>query len=208
MTARDSLLEALGPLVLSHVMNAGPDLVVLVDAVIAEETDRCARVLSDRAQIHRECEVEALTPYNAWHETAADVLEAMVTAICHPLTTHSDAIDIGLLRKLAYGVGGRRTGALKRAGFLEWQVTNEGLKAMRNGAARVRLNRDVRGEFPFHTVVVRPGVYDAHVNTHGAVSVRAQDGELLGLKPDEFEWVDGQETTTNRPQDRDTDESR
>ena len=51
----------------------------------------------------------------------------------------------------------------------------------------VYLPRDVRSELPFHEDVVAPrGYHFAHENQHGAVSVRASDGSLLGVKPDEF----------------------
>lgn len=40
------------------------------------------------------------------------------------------ALDMDLLRKLARGQGGKRTGALKRAGFLTWTVTEAGLEAL------------------------------------------------------------------------------
>lgn len=36
-----------------------------------------------------------------------------------------------LLRKLARGDGGRRTGELLRAGYLTWQVTDKGMEALR-----------------------------------------------------------------------------
>jgi hypothetical protein len=38
-----------------------------------------------------------------------------------------------------------------------------------------------------------PGVYEAEVNPHGAVSVKLADGSLLGVKPGEFEWVQGEQ---------------
>lgn len=41
-----------------------------------------------------------------------------------------DVLDLHLLAKLASGEGGRRTGALKRAGYLEWTVTDAGLAAL------------------------------------------------------------------------------
>jgi hypothetical protein len=40
------------------------------------------------------------------------------------------SIDLNLLAKLASGEGGTRTGALKRAGYLEWTVTPAGLEAL------------------------------------------------------------------------------
>jgi hypothetical protein len=54
----------------------------------------------------------------------------------------------------------------------------------------VVLVKEVRGDFPFaHHVIAPPGVYQAYVNPHGAVSVKAENGEMLGLKPGEFEWL-------------------
>jgi hypothetical protein len=50
----------------------------------------------------------------------------------------------------------------------------------------VRLPRAVHADFPF-TATAPAGVYRAHVNNHGAVSVKVADGSLLGVKPDEFE---------------------
>jgi len=41
----------------------------------------------------------------------------------------SGDIDMGLLEKLANG-GGRRTGALRRAGYLTWVITDEGREAL------------------------------------------------------------------------------
>lgn len=54
---------------------------------------------------------------------------------------------------------------------------------------RVRLPLTVRGDFPFQDTFAVPGVYVAEHNDYGAVSVRAGNGKLLGVKPDEFEWV-------------------
>jgi hypothetical protein len=53
----------------------------------------------------------------------------------------------------------------------------------------VILLRTIRGDFPFQAVKAPPGVYEAYVNPHGAVSVIAENGEMLGLKPGEFEWL-------------------
>lgn len=41
-----------------------------------------------------------------------------------------DNVDLDLLRKLASGEGGARTGALRRAGYLTWEVTGAGLAAL------------------------------------------------------------------------------
>ena len=49
----------------------------------------------------------------------------------------------------------------------------------------------VHGDFPIgHTTIAEPGVYDAYMNPHGAVSVLASNGKFLGLKPGEFEWLE------------------
>jgi len=39
-------------------------------------------------------------------------------------------VDLELLGKLAKGVGGERTGNLRKAGFLTWRVTPAGLAAL------------------------------------------------------------------------------
>lgn len=57
------------------------------------------------------------------------------------------------------------------------------------GERRVRLSREVRGDFPFGSFVAQPGDYRAVVNKHGAVCIVLPDGDLLGVKPDEFEWL-------------------
>ena len=49
---------------------------------------------------------------------------------------HVINVDLDLLAKLASGEGGTRTGALKRAGLLEWTVTPRGLEALREWDAR------------------------------------------------------------------------
>jgi hypothetical protein len=56
------------------------------------------------------------------------------------------------------------------------------------GVMRVRLWQSVCGDGPFANVVARAGTYLAYANDHGAVSVTADNGELLGVKPGEFEW--------------------
>lgn len=55
---------------------------------------------------------------------------------------------------------------------------------------KIVLLRDVRGDWPIgHHIVARAGVYTPFVNPHGALSVRAENGDLLGIKPGEFEWL-------------------
>lgn len=55
---------------------------------------------------------------------------------------------------------------------------------------RVMLAREVRGDYPIgHLAVAEANVYTAQCNRWGAVSVRAGNGSMLGLKPGEFEVV-------------------
>lgn len=55
---------------------------------------------------------------------------------------------------------------------------------------KIYLPRMVHGDWPFgHHLVAQPGVHDAVENQHGAVSVVLDHGQLLGVKPDEFERV-------------------
>src|SRR5689334_11682509 len=54
---------------------------------------------------------------------------------------------------------------------------------------RVRLTRDERGDGPWRAFKAKAGEHVAEHNPHGAVSVRTEGGTLLGVKPDEFEWV-------------------
>lgn len=55
---------------------------------------------------------------------------------------------------------------------------------------RVRIHRRVSGDFPFHTVFAMPGDYPCECNRYGAVSVKAMNGEMLGLRPAEFEALE------------------
>lgn len=50
----------------------------------------------------------------------------------------------------------------------------------------VRLPRTVRSDLPWCGLFAPPGVYLAESNPHGALSVRCEGGELLGIKPSEF----------------------
>jgi hypothetical protein len=55
----------------------------------------------------------------------------------------------------------------------------------------VRTNSTVRGDYVFAKTYALPGVHKAYMNAYGAVSIVAENGELLGLFPSEFEWVSG-----------------
>lgn len=55
----------------------------------------------------------------------------------------------------------------------------------------VQLRYEVRSDFPTSPVMrAAPGIYRAHSNRHGALSVQTDNG-LLGIKPDEFEVLPG-----------------
>lgn len=55
---------------------------------------------------------------------------------------------------------------------------------------KIRLPLTVRGDWPFQGTWAAPGIYEAHHNQYGAVSVKATSNEkMLGIKPAEFEWV-------------------
>jgi hypothetical protein len=56
--------------------------------------------------------------------------ESAVSRLCQAVLMPEQDLDLDLLRKLASGEGGRRTGALRRAGYLEWTVTEAGLRAL------------------------------------------------------------------------------
>lgn len=57
-------------------------------------------------------------------------------------------------------------------------------------AGKIVVIRKVRGDWPIgHHLAADPGVYVPFLNRHGAVSVKV-NGEFLGLKPDEFQWLD------------------
>jgi len=55
--------------------------------------------------------------------------------------------------------------------------------------AWVKLKQRIHGVFPaYHHVQAGPGIYPAHVNPHGAVCARLEDGDLLGVMPCEMDW--------------------
>ena len=57
-------------------------------------------------------------------------------------------------------------------------------------AGKIVVLRQVRGDYPFgNHVVAEPGVYVPFINPQGAVTVET-NGEMLGLKPDEFQWLE------------------
>lgn len=55
---------------------------------------------------------------------------------------------------------------------------------------KIYLHQAVHSDLPFPPfLVANPGIHEAVANKHGAVSVVLEGGELLGVKPDEFERV-------------------
>jgi hypothetical protein len=48
----------------------------------------------------------------------------------------------------------------------------------------------VHGDGPFVSTHIGSGIYECHSNKYGAISVRATNGSMLGLKPKEFEVVE------------------
>lgn len=61
---------------------------------------------------------------------------------------------------------------------------------------RVRMAKTVHPDFPFFmnggdaNVGTKGQEYDAWVNSHGAVAIVLSNGELLGVKPYEFEVIE------------------
>ena len=66
--------------------------------------------------------------------------------------------------------------------------------------ARVRLDGPVRGDYPIgHTTLAEAGDHDCESNRWGAVSVRATNGQMLGVKPSEFEPIAWRENVPADP---------
>lgn len=55
--------------------------------------------------------------------------------------------------------------------------------------ARVTLHSRVRGDGPFAATFADAGEHDCDSNRWGAISVRATNGQMLGVKPAEFDVV-------------------
>ena len=58
---------------------------------------------------------------------------------------------------------------------------------------RIKMVQDVRSDLPFLSTpgtILRFGkIYDASANNHGAVCGKCENGEMLGVRPGEFEFV-------------------
>jgi len=55
--------------------------------------------------------------------------------------------------------------------------------------ARVKLHARVRGDGPFAGTFADAGEHDCECNQWGAISIRATNGEMLGVRPAEFDVV-------------------
>ncbi len=53
----------------------------------------------------------------------------------------------------------------------------------------VRLPGQVHGDWLYAATHAPAGLYVAELNPNGAASVRATNGNMLGIKPAEFEWL-------------------
>lgn len=53
----------------------------------------------------------------------------------------------------------------------------------------ISVHQRVCSEIPGDPTYVTPGEHDCECNPFGAVSVKAINGEMLGLRPDEFEII-------------------
>jgi len=63
---------------------------------------------------------------------------------------------------------------------------------MRTEGLRIRMKKCVRGLMPISppgTILYQGQEYDAVSNPHGAISGTCDNGQLLGLKPDEFSFI-------------------
>lgn len=56
---------------------------------------------------------------------------------------------------------------------------------------KIKLSKSIHGDWPIgHDTVAKEGEYYCFCNQYGAVSVTAQNGRKLGLKPGEFEVLE------------------
>jgi hypothetical protein len=62
--------------------------------------------------------------------------------------------------------------------------------------SKVRVIEETFGDFPFRGAGVDAGEHPCQCNRYGAVSVTDRDGELLGLRLDEFEPIEWRENAT------------
>ena len=56
--------------------------------------------------------------------------------------------------------------------------------------SKIVISREVRGDMIFASTRVGPGVHECTCNGWGAISVKAENGKMLGIKWDECEIVE------------------
>lgn len=69
--------------------------------------------------------------------------------------------------------------------------------------AKIHVPVTVRGDGPFAATHATRGEYDCECNQWGAVAVRTASGELLGLKPNEFDVLSWQSNKERPPTSHD-----
>lgn len=74
-----------------------------------------------------------------------------------------------------------------KAAELEYYRAAAEKRAPRYVPTTVWLHTAAHGDFPFHHTVARAGAHACTANRWGAVSVTADNGQQLGIKPAEFE---------------------
>lgn len=63
-------------------------------------------------------------------------------------------------------------------------------RVIKHWPPKINLPFDVRGDWPIgHNTIARAGIYQPKSNPLGALSVIAENGNLLGIKPYEFRWI-------------------
>ena len=65
--------------------------------------------------------------------------------------------------------------------------------------SKIRIHNEVRGDMIFAATRVAPGIHECTCNGWGAISVKAENGKMLGIKWDECEIVEFTANTTVDP---------
>lgn len=92
------------------------------------ELEAALREIAERGDLDPNTPMGGLCDYCNEHAPATDHRRGCIMHTVHRVLKHSapGGLDLNLLRKLASGEGGHRTGALMRAGLLECRVTESG----------------------------------------------------------------------------------
>jgi protein gp37 len=72
---------------------------------------------------------------------------------------------------------------------VRWVSYEPAIERVRFPLIRIRLLREVMGDFPCSSLRHPAGETLGYVNQHGAVSVRTSDGKFLGVRPHEFDLL-------------------